>query len=186
MSAEAPSSIIQVWAWVRANDIPNWIVLAFTAVLWPVALLLWQRRKITGVPGLEVHFTPGDISIAGKLYKAINVQFTNHTGSVAYVSGVRVRRCTAEFPVPIEAARDVAGNSYHLKFQHLDVYALREVTLQTNESARSCMPTVAPMPEKFFTHAPSWFARRLGRHTYFVLEYTAMVGTARHSVATNY
>lgn len=187
MSADAPLFIVQAWAWARANDIPNWIVLAFTAVLWPVALFLWQRRKVTGVPGLEVHFTPGDITIGGRPYKAIDVRFTNHTGSVAYVSGVRIRRCTVAFPVPIEAARDVADNSYHLKFQRSSgPFDRREITLQTNQSALSCMPTAAPMPEEFFTHVPSWFDRRLGRHRYFVLEYTAMVGTARHSVATHY
>jgi hypothetical protein len=180
------SSLAQVLSWLRANDIPNWIALAFT-VLWPVALFVWQRRKVTGVPGLEVHFTPGDINIDNKPYKAVAVRFTNHTGAVSYVSGVRVTRCTQAFPVPIEAARDVAGNSYHLKFQRPSgAFDLKEATLQTGESAVSVMPATASMPDEFYTHTPSWFSRRVGRRKYFVLEYTAMVGNTRFGVATYY
>ena len=186
MSAET-SILAQAWAWARANDIPNWFALAFTAVLWPVALLLWQRRRVSGVPGLEVHFTPGDISIDNRPYKAVAVRFTNHTGSVCYVSGVRVTHCTRAFPVPIEAARDVAGNSYHLKFQQPSgAFDLREVTLQTGQSAVSVMPALAAMPEEFFTHTPSWTERQLRRRKYFVLGYTAMVGNARFGIATRY
>jgi hypothetical protein len=187
MSAESPSWLLAAWNWLRANDLPNWLALAFTAVLWPVALLVWHRRKVQAAPGLEVHFKPGTISIGQVSHAAVDVRMTNHTGSVVYVSGARIRKCSHAFPVPIDAARDVGDDSYHLKFiTPSGAFELRETTLQTGESAQSCMPIAAALPEVFYTHRPSWLARRFRVPKYFVLEYTAMVGTTRYAVATVY
>jgi hypothetical protein len=187
METNAFEWAVNAWNWARENDIPNWIAVAFTAILWPIALLLWQRRKVNGVPGLEVHFATGQITIAGKPFAAIDIQFTNHTGSVVYVSGARVRGCTKSFPVPVEASRDIAENSYHLKFMDGGgLFVMREVTLQTSASAKTCMPASSTLSSDFFTYSSSRFTRVLRLRKYFVLEYTAMVGTTRHSVATLY
>jgi len=179
--------VVKAWEWARSHDVPNWIAVAFTAILWPIALFLWQRRKVNGVPGLEVHFANGSITFAGQPFSAIDIQFTNHTGSVVYVSGVRIRGCTNAFPVPVEAARDIAENSYHLKFMNeAGQFVMREVTLQTSASAKTCMPAEAPLSNEFLTYSAPWYGRLLHIRKYFILEYTAMVGTTRHSVATRY
>jgi len=179
--------LIDVWNWSRANDLPNWFAFAFTVVLWPLALFLWQRRKVTGVTGLEVHFADGQITINGNPYAAIDLQFTNHTGAVAYVHGVRIRSCSKAFPVPIEASRDIAENSYHLMFMDAHgAFVMREVTLQTSQSAKTCMPVSTSMNTEFFTHTSSWLSRHLRMRKFFILEYTAMVGTTRYSVTTRY
>ena len=181
------SWLVSTWHWARTNDLPNWFVFAFTVILWPVALILWQRRKANGVPGLEVHFSEGQITFGGKSHRAIDIQFTNHTGSVVYVSGVRIRGCTNAFPVPVEASRDVAENAYHLKFMNDNgQFANREVTLQTSAVTKTCMPVTVALSSRFFGHSSSWLYRRLRRRRYFILEYTVMVGTARHSIATRY
>lgn len=187
MPTDSHTWIADAWTWLRANDVPNWLVVAFTVVLWPLALFLWSRRKVNGVPGLEVHFVPGGITIGEKPFPAVDIQITNHTGSVVYLSGARVRNCTSAFTVPVDAARDIAGNSYHLKFlnshgQFID----REITLQTNASAKTCMPAADPPPKEFYTYSSPWWARRLRLRKYFVLEYTAMVGSTRYAVATLY
>jgi hypothetical protein len=148
--------VADTWSWLRNNDVPNWLVVAFTIVLWPLALFLWQRRKVNGVPGLEVHFAPGNITIGGKPFSAVDMQVTNHTGSVVYINRVRIRDCTRAFPVPVEAARDIAENSYHLKFMNADrQFVQREVTLQTNASAKTCMPATDPLPKEFYTYSSS-------------------------------
>jgi hypothetical protein len=181
------SCAASIWAWARENDIPNWVVVAFTGIGWPIALFLWHRRTVNSVPGLEVHFAAGKITIGDKPYSAVDVQFTNHTGAVAYVSGARIRSCTRVFPVPVEAARDIAKGSYHLKFiRENGAFDLREVTLQTSASAKTCMPTTPELTGEFYTHSPSWVARLSRHQKYFVLEYTAMVGTTRYAVATVY
>ena len=179
--------VTDLWSWARANDIPNWLAVAFTGIAWPIALLLWQRRKGNSVPGLEVRFAAGQITISDKPYEAVDVQFTNHTGSVAYISGARIRSCTKAFPVPVEASRDIAQGSYHLKFMDADSqFVMREVTLQTTSSAKTCMPASSGLSSEFFTHSPNWITRLFRRQKYFVLDYTAMVRTTRHAVATLY
>jgi hypothetical protein len=180
-------SVTAAWHWLKCNDIPNWITLLFTVIALPIALLLWHRRKVNSVFGLEVHLSASEMMIGSKPFKAVNIGFTNHTGSVAYINGARIRSITDAFPVPVEAARDIAQGSYHLKFpQPNGILDLREITLQTNLSVNTLMPASPELPKEFFTYKPSWLARRFRLQKYFVLEYTAMVGTTRHAVATLY
>lgn len=182
------SALTCVWHWAKQNDLPNWFTFVVAGVLWPLAVFAWQRRKTSGVPGLEVHLQPGNITIGGQPFPAIDVQFTNHTQSVVYVTSARIRKCTAEFPVPIQAARDIARDSYHLKFMDTNTgqFNLREVTLQTSMSQKTCMPAAKQMPPEFFQPKPSRVRRWLRWRKYFVIEYTAMVGDVRHFVATAY
>jgi hypothetical protein len=99
-------AILSLWRWFRENDLPNWVIFAFTAVIWPLALFVWQRRRTSGVPGLDVSFKSGQIEIDGKNHSAIDIRFTNHTGSVVYLRRVRIRDCTKQFYVPPDAARE--------------------------------------------------------------------------------
>ncbi len=179
--------LVALWNVARANDLPNWFAVAFTAVVWPLALLYWHRRRVIGVPGLEVHFFPGKIKVNCTDLAAVDIQFTNHTGSVVYVSGPRIRDCSAAFRVPREAARNIADSSYHLKFMDTaGQFVMREVTLQTSMSAKTCMPAPPILAHDFFTHRVIWLTRLLRRRKYFVLEYAVMVGTTRRLVATRY
>ena len=85
------------------------------------------------------------------------------------------------------ASRDIAKGSYHLKFiDGSGAYNRREVTLQTSASEKTCMPTTPNLANEFYTHSPSWWSRLFRYQKYFVLEYTAMVGTTRYVVATVY
>jgi hypothetical protein len=182
----ATGVMLSAWRWLRENDLPNWVIFAFTVVLWPVALFAWQHRRANSIPGLEVHFSSGKITIGEQPHHAIDIRFTNHTGSVVYVSGVRIRNRSKRFYVPLDAARDIAGDSYHLKF--IDTqgqFRLREITLQTNDTAQTCIPS-GFVGLEFLGYVPPWYARVLRRRKYFILEYTAMVGTTRHFVATAY
>jgi hypothetical protein len=175
------------WASLRANDLPNWVATAFALVVWPLVLVAWQQRRVNSIPGLEVHFYPGSITISDKPFPAIDVRFTNHTGSVVYVSGMRIQNCSSLFPVPTAAARDVSSNSYHMKFNYGDgAFIHREVTLQTDGSAQTCMPVLTMPADRFFTHVRPWYARLLRQRRYFVVEDTALVGNTRHRVAMRY
>src|SRR5262245_22077401 len=130
MPADVWSTLVKWWDWSRVNDLPNWAATAFSLVVWPLVLIAWQRRRVGSAPGLEVHFFPGTITIGANQHAAIDLRFTNHTGSVTYVSGVRIRACTIAFPVPTDAARDVSSDSYHLKFIDTNgQFNRREVTL---------------------------------------------------------
>lgn len=180
------SWVQSAWTWARANDIPNWIAMAISAIVWPAIVILWQRRRVNGVRGLEVHFVGGSITIDGNPHAAVDIRFMNHTGSVVYISGVRIRGCTKSFHVPTDAARDIAANSYHLKFMDDgNAFRLREITLQTNETRKTCMPA-SSLPAGFLNYSPPFWRRLFRCQKYLVLEYTAMVGNARHFVSTRY
>jgi hypothetical protein len=179
--------IVQGWNWLIANDLPNWIAVVFTAIVWPVALFAWTRRTINNIPHLEVVFTPANITIGATAHSAIAIDFINHTGAVVYIRGARIKRSSSLFSVPSDAARDIAEDSYHLKF--LDPnggFVNREVTLQTNHTARTTIATAALLPQAFYAYKAPWYRRAVRLRKYFVLEYTAMVGTTRRAVATLY
>ena len=187
MLATLWTDIIRLWDWSRANDLPNWAATAFSLIVWPLVLISWQRRRVNSVAGPEVHFLPGGITIHGDEYPVVDIRFTNHTGSVVYVSGARVRACTRAFAVPTAAARDVSSNSYHLKFNYGDgAFTHREATLQTAKTAQTCMPAANAPDEAFLRFQPHWLARLFRHHKYFVLEYTALVGNSRYLVSTRY
>ena len=187
MFNELQNQIAAGWLWVHEHDLPNWVAFLFSLIVWPITIFLWQRRKISSVPGLEVHFSPGDMTIDGKHFSAVGMRFVNHTGSVVYVSGLHAQRCSKLFPIPLEAARDIAKNSYHLKFMddggH---FSKREVTIQTNEAQHTGLPVAALMPSAFYGYVRPWYKRLLRQRKYFVLEYTVMVGSTKHAVATRY
>jgi hypothetical protein len=182
-----PQWAVDLWNWAKANDLPNWVAVAFTAVLWPLALLAWNRRKVNNVPNLEVRVLAGNIQIGGNPHVAVTFDFTNHTGSVVYIAGGRIKKCTHRFSVPVDASRDIAEGSYHLSFMDANGgFVQRELTLQTNQSGRTVIAVTAPMPREFYTYRAPWYRRLLRTPMYFILEYTAVVGTSRHSVATVY
>jgi len=182
-----PQWAIDLWNWAKANDLPNWIVVAFTAVVWPLALLAWNRRKVNNVANLEVRVFAGGIKIGANPHEAVAFDFINHTGSVVYVAGGRIKKCTDRFSIPVDASRDIAEGSYHLSFMDADGgFVHRDLTLHTNQSRHTVIAVNTPMPQEFYTYRPPWYRRLFRAPKYFILEYTAVVGTTRYSVATVY
>jgi hypothetical protein len=174
--------LIELWKTAHENDIPNWFAMSIGIIVVPAIVILWQKRQVSFVPGLEVSFFKGALTFGGKDHEAVTVQFTNHTGVLAYISGVRVRSVTKEFTVPVEASRDIGGNLYHLKFLGSDGHlTAREITLQTGASLGTGMP-VTMMPSGFLSHKPTWLRRTFRWQKYFILDYHVMVGTTHYRV----
>lgn len=179
--------LLHLWNWARANDLPNWAIFLFTAILWPVALFCWQRKRRNKIPGLEIKITPSQIVIGPKPHPAIAIDFINHTGSVVYVTNARIRKTTSRFPIPPDATRDISGGGYSLAFLAVGgLFTDRETTIQTNAEGKTCMAYVPPLEPAFYTYRPGWFSRVVRWRQYFLLEYTALVGTKRYFVATLY
>jgi hypothetical protein len=177
----------ELWKWAKANDVPNWIVFLFTAIVWPVALFVWQRRTVNNVSGLEVRFRAGEMKINGHPHHAVAIEVINHTGSVVYLTGARIKDCSELFSVPLDASRDIAEGSYHLAFMNADGgFTEREYTLQTNQAAYTGIAVVSALDESFYQYRAPWYKRLVRLRKYFVLEYVGMVGTKRYSVATLY
>ncbi len=188
------SWISDIWNEAHTHDLPNWFGLTFSLIVWPLVLVWFHRRRVHSVQGLEVHFNPGSTLIgsnpviaANPSYPAVSIHFQNHTGSVVYISGARIRNYSKNFPVTLVAARDIATDSYPLQFNNgNNMFALSEVTLHTGGSAQTVMPAGTAPPPDFFGHKRSRLLRLILPRKYFILEYAAMVGNTRYLVATKY
>jgi hypothetical protein len=86
MSDFMPKWVAEIWTWTRENDLPNWISVALASFIWPVALVIWSRRKVNGVEGLQVRMGRGNITIGSAHHDAVAIEFINNTGSVVYIT----------------------------------------------------------------------------------------------------
>jgi hypothetical protein len=178
-----------IWTWIKAHDLPNWVTLIIGLFVWPVIVILWNRRMVHGVPGLEVSILPGNVNVRGVHFPAIDVQFINSTGSIVYITGPRVRINAKTLRVPKEADRDIGtGALYFAAFESdtdpVTQATVREFTLQTNKRRHGAITLADPPPDDLYTYkTPLW--RRLLKHPkYFRLEYSAMVGRKARSIVT--
>lgn len=177
-----------VYTWVKDHDLPNAFTFIVTA-LWPLALIWWNAHKVNNIPRLLVSFIPPPphigVALGGVEHPAVHILFENQTGSIVYVTGPQLRNCSALFPIPTEAVRDIGENSHPLSFLNNsnNVFQDHQVTLQTNGKAQTVISVTAPMPEAFYHYKTSFLRRIFRRRKYFILEYTAMVGERRYSVS---
>jgi len=127
------------------------------------------------------------MTIGGQPHHAVAIDVINHTGSVVYLTGARIKSCSALFAVPLDASRDIAEGSHHLAFMNATGgFIEREYTLQTNRTANTGIAVVPTLNESFYQYRAPWYKRLIRLRKYFVLEYVAMVGKKRYSVATLY
>jgi hypothetical protein len=180
------------WHW--ENDAPNWFAIVFSVFVWPSlvsAVGYWfYKRKVQNIPHLEVLRTPIQTVIGSatgtQIYPTVGLTFTNRTASVVYISRPRLLERRSSFPTPAAAVRDLSGWC-ELKFQapngrHID----HEQVLQTDGSAITSIATTQPMPNEFYSYRPGRVRKLLRRPKYFTLEYAAMVGERKYSVATTF
>jgi hypothetical protein len=107
----------QLWSWLRDHDLPNWIGLAFSLIAWPIILYWWSTRTRQAVAHLEVLPQSGTTIINEQQFDAVNLIFTNRTGSVAYIFNARLREHKELFPVPSAADKDLSEGWRELKFK---------------------------------------------------------------------
>lgn len=182
---------VDMWCWLKTHDLPNWLAAVFGLFVWPTIIIVWNRRTVHSVRGLEVSVSPGNVKIGSTDYPAIDVRFINSTGSIVYVTGPRVRINSKTLRVPKEADRDIAQGALYFAAFDDDTNPsgeanVREFTLQTNRRRHGAIALIEVLPDDFYAHtAPRW-RRILRRPKYFRLEYTAMVGRKLHSIATIY
>jgi hypothetical protein len=180
-------SLFGIWSWLRANDIPNWLV----AVLLPLAYHWYQSLRVHSIPGLDVLFSPGQASMNQRLCDVLFIRFRNNTSSTVYITNAKIAYCAYSFPAHAAADRDAAYTSYELKFgDSSGQFSLRQITVQTGQDAVSFVPLSAPVMPDFLSHAPgfrrflpTWFPFS---RKFFRLEFSAMVGDKSYSVSMSY
>jgi hypothetical protein len=153
--AEAWKMVVGGLAWMKDNDLPNCIVLAFTGIMWPLVIYAYSRRKISCVPHLVVSLRECVMNIGGNDYPAIAITFLNNTGSVVYITNARLLKCSSLFQVPVDATRDIASSSHELQFLGCNEKTLtkRQITLQTNETTVTSI-ALRSVNEGLFSYRP--------------------------------
>ncbi len=174
-------------SWMKQNDLPNWLGILFTAILWPLVLFLWTRRTVRDVPNLEISPSKGTIKVKGKDYDSVDLNFLNNTGSIVYITNVRLLKCSRHFVIPTGgASRDIASFSHELKFfeSTSKMFVKRQITLQTNDEAATTI--AATVNDDFFSFKSGRIRKFLRLRKYFCLQYVALVGVKRYKVRTPY
>jgi len=176
-----------LWQWLKDHDAPNWFTIAFSLVVWPLVLYYWGRHKIQEIPHFEVYPIPGQkTNIGGRPYDTVGFAFTNRTPSVVYVRRVRLRENQKNFPIPPAAVRSVSGWR-EIKFENQNGQLVDdERILNTTDRALTSIAVSKPMGNEIHSYRPGWLRRLFRLPKYFMLEYTAMVGERKYSVATVY
>jgi hypothetical protein len=192
LGAETPGmEAHDLWQFGKDNDASNWFVIMFSLVVWPSALSVivyyWSKRKIQEIPHFEISPISGQkTNIGGHTYDAVGFIFTNRTGSIVYVREVSLRENATNFPIPPAAVRSISGGR-EIKFQNQHGQLVDdERILNTNDRALTSIAVSRPMGSEFDTHQPGLLRRIFRRPKYFILEYTAMVGEKKYSIATVY
>ena len=172
---------------MRCYDLPNpnWVAILISLILWPLALIWWDKRKVNKVSNLLVTFEASCITIGCVPHHAVNFVFSNRTSSVVYLNGPQLRNCSVRFPIPPDAAKDIGANAYPLSFLKSDGgFEGNQAIIQTGDQARTSIAVKTAMPNPFYHYTGSRLRRFFRRPKYFMLEYSATVGESRYTVAT--
>lgn len=174
---------------MQENDLPNWIVIIFSLILWPIVLYLWNQRTINNIPNLQISLSKGTISTNGvEKENFIWINFLNNTGSIIYLTNIRILKCSKLFQVDPKASRDISESSHELKFPNRkdNILTERQIILQTNEESGSGLQLKDAISDEMLTYEPGLWRRLLRSPKYFCLEYIVMVGNKNYKVSTIY
>ena len=181
--------IYKFYLWMQNNDLPNWIVVIFSLIVWPIILYLWSHRTINNIPKLQISLSKG-VTIANGERKEnfIWINFLNNTGSIIYLTNSRILKCSKLFQADPKASRDISESSHELKFPNKKDNSLtkRQIVLQTNEESGSGLQLNHVIPDEMITYKSKLWRKLFQRPKYFCLEYIVMVGGKRYEVSTIY
>jgi len=176
------------WVWLKTNDLPNWVTILFSLIIWPLALFAWNKRTVRNIPNLQISISKGKMRMGEVETDSLILNFLNNTGSIIYLTNVRIADCSKEFSVHPIASRDIAELSHELKFVNKEKkeFCERQIILQTNQENCTSLGVDLSLPDNLFTFKPSWWRKCFQIRKYFTLEYIAMVGGKRYKVKTIY
>jgi hypothetical protein len=168
-------------------ELARWFVILVVSLLVVVWLELQHRRSATDIPGLKVLPSRSQHHINGHLYDAVNLTFTNRTGSTLRLSDPKLREHPKHFPIPPAAVRDISGGGRELKFvDRNNAFVDHERVLKPNDSAITTTAVTQAMDNAFYAYDPGWLRRYFRWPKYFLLRYTVTVGNKKYQAETVY
>src|SRR5438046_4206476 len=174
---------------MSCNWIQFWLQFLLIAIVWPLAVWLWTKRKVASVNGLEIHLVSHEASINGTQYPGIIITFANKTGSVVYLSNARLLEQPRNLSLHPLTTRNISDSSCELKFRPaftVEKFERRQIILQTEQDAQTWLPLAAQADNELFTYRPRRWLGVFRRPRYFRMTFLAVVGDARYRVSLPY
>ena len=134
--------LLKIWNWLKFNDLPNWIVVIFSIIIWPLALFLWSKRVVGAVRNLQVVIVPaGGIIPTGQQCPYLVLKFNNNTGAVVYLSNLAIK-VSYRVRVHPDADKDVSTGNHVLKFaiKDGDAFNKLQATIDTGQKITTGLP----------------------------------------------
>jgi len=173
--------------YLKQNDIPNWIAVAFSLIIWPIALALWNKRTFSAIRNLQILIEQARGWIpTGEECPYLILRFQNNTGERIYITDVSIIT-SHRIGVHPNADRNISTGGYTLKFAETngDPFARYHVTVETQHE----VATGLPLANNYDNQALNALIIELRDYRrngiiarYFILEFDCMVGRNHRKV----
>src|SRR4030042_897407 len=167
--------------YLRQNDIPNWLAVAFSLLMWPLALTIWNRRTFSAIRNLQIVIEQSRGWIpTGEECPYLIFRFQNNTGERIYITDVSITT-SRRIVVHPNADRDISTSGYTLKFAERsgDSFSRFHVTVETQHEVATGLPLISNYDNQTLNALITALRnhRRNGIIAlYFVLQFDCMVG----------
>lgn len=183
-----------LYEWFKQNDLPNWIILIFTGIIWPVVLYFFAGRKRNGVPNLKVNLMAYQMNVKGSKIPALHFKFSNRTNSKIYLTNLRIKGKYPDLIFDKSTTSDISTGFHEMLFMNTEQpnedgtfpFSLNDIILNTNEEAETAIGLDKDPDINIFSYRPSGWNRLFRIRKYFTLEYIALVGDKKVSVKTKF
>lgn len=174
----------KIYYWLKENDLPNSIGLMFTAIVWPLALYFWSKRKVSSIPNLTIALGRGNISIGDNPnIVALTLTFINNSNSTIFITNPRIKDNKKNFRVHPVSTKDFNSGYYELKFHDgNNAFNVDNKVLRTNDRALTVIGLSEMPDDTFLNHTSNFFKRIFNKPKYFILQFTALVGNRRYLI----
>ncbi len=171
---------------MQDNDLPNWIILIFTAIFWPAFLHFNNKRKRWFISNLKVSLFSTTITINSKAIPALGIKFKNSTNSKAFLTNVRIKSNKTNLKIYPSSTTDIGSGYYELLFLENGNYILTDKIVQTNADAETAIGLHSILSSDVYSYAPNNLRRIFQCPRFFTVEYTALVGDKKYMVKMVY
>jgi len=132
----------QIWNYLEMHDLPNWIVLCFSLIVWPIALYLWNKRTHSSIRNLQIIVDPaGGVIPTGESCPYLVFRFENNTGENVYLTNLAIKVTDLINPHS-NADKDLSTGNHTLKFAERDgePFSRLQTTINTGNRVTTGLP----------------------------------------------
>jgi hypothetical protein len=167
---------------LRSNDLPNWITFAFTAIIWPLVIIVWSKFPRGLIHFFDINLSQGNITINGNKVPSINITFNNNSDKVIYIKNISLTYNHKNLKISQHTGRNLNRECELLLFNtSSNMYDLKKYIFDTSSSNFTALG-VENSPNGIIDYKPSFFRKIFKIKKYFNLKFIAMVGNKKVNV----